>query len=195
MVAPGFFCCARFRSVQKLKPPRILRALTYVSAHRKYGSMQKAIYPGSFDPITNGHVDIIERALRICDQLIVAISVNQDKSPVFTLDERKGLIDSIFSNDERVKVVIFEGLLVDLVRVYQTHFVIRGLRAASDFEYEFQLAAMNRKLDKDFETIFLMTGSDTYFLSSRLVKEIALLGGDVTKMVPKNVKNALEKKR
>jgi len=157
--------------------------------------MQKAIYPGSFDPITNGHVDIIERALRICDQLIVAISVNQDKSPVFTLDERKGLIDSIFSNDERVKVVIFEGLLVDLVRVYQTHFVIRGLRAASDFEYEFQLAAMNRKLDKDFETIFLMTGSDTYFLSSRLVKEIALLGGDVTKMVPKNVKNALEKKR
>lgn len=157
--------------------------------------MKKAIYPGSFDPITNGHVDIIDRALGIFDQLLIAISVNQEKSPVFTLDERKTLIEETFSHNDRIKVVIFEGLLVDFARKNDTGLVIRGLRAASDFEYEFQLAAMNRHMDKKFETVFLMTGSDTYFLSSRLVKEIALLGGDVAKMVPKHVKDALIKKR
>ncbi len=156
--------------------------------------MRKAIYPGSFDPITNGHVDIIRRALTIFDELIIGISVNQEKSPVFTLEERRDLLLSTFPGESRLTVEIFEGLLVDFARNNQTSLVVRGLRAASDFDYEFQLAAMNRSLDHNFETVFLMTGSDTYFLSSRLVKEIALLGGDVSKMVPPHVVQALKKK-
>ena len=157
--------------------------------------MKKAIYPGSFDPITNGHVDIIRRALTIFDRLVVGISVNQDKAPVFSLEERKTLIRETFANDNRVEVDIFDGLLVDFAKLKQTSLVIRGLRAASDFEYEFPLAAMNRSMDNNFETVFLMTGSDTYFLSSRLVKEIALLGGNVEKMVPMHVAIALKNKR
>lgn len=157
--------------------------------------MRKAIYPGSFDPITNGHVDIIRRALTIFDGLIVGISVNQDKAPVFSLEERAALIHDAFADDARVQVEIFEGLLVDFAKRMNTNLVVRGLRAASDFEYEFPLAAMNRKMHPDFETVFLMTGSDTYFLSSRLVKEIALLGGDVSRMVPEHVARALQNKR
>jgi pantetheine-phosphate adenylyltransferase len=157
--------------------------------------MKRAIYPGTFDPITNGHVDIIRRALTIFDELIVGIAVNQEKSPVFSAEERKQLIRQSFANDSRIDVVNFEGLLVDFAKHCNTPFVVRGLRAASDFEYEFPLAAMNRSMDNNFETVFLMTGSDTYFLSSRLVKEIALLGGDVTKMVPKHVSLALKRKR
>lgn len=155
--------------------------------------MKKAIYPGSFDPITNGHVDIIERALKFFDHLIIAISVNQEKSPVFSLEQRKELLEQTFKDEKRISVVIFDGLLVDFARASETPLVVRGLRAASDFEYEFQLASMNRKLDPTFETIFLMTGSDTYFLSSRLVKEIAALGGDVSNMVPNHVAAALKK--
>lgn len=157
--------------------------------------MKKAIYPGSFDPITNGHVDIIERALRIFDELTIAISVNQEKSPLFSLEERRIFIEETFAKNKNLSVIIFDGLLVDLTKKIGTPLVIRGLRAASDFEYEFQLAAMNRSLEKNFETIFLMTGSDTYFLSSRLVKEIAFLGGDVSSMVPKHVMKALINKR
>ncbi len=157
--------------------------------------MKKAIYPGSFDPITNGHVDIIERALRIFDELTIAISVNQEKSPAFSLEERRILIEETFAKNKNLSVIIFDGLLVDLTKKVGISLVIRGLRAASDFEYEFQLAAMNRSLDKNFETIFLMTGSDTHFLSSRLVKEIAFLGGDVSSMVPKHVMKALINKR
>lgn len=157
--------------------------------------MKKAIYPGSFDPITNGHVDIIRRALTIFDHLVIAISSNMEKSPVFSLEERRVMIDQLFGDDRRISITIFDGLLVNFAKQNQTSLVVRGLRAASDFEYEFQLAAMNRSIDKDFETVFLMTGSDTYFLSSRLVKEVALLGGNVAKMVPANVALALAKKR
>jgi pantetheine-phosphate adenylyltransferase len=157
--------------------------------------MKKAIYPGSFDPVTNGHVDIVKRALTIVDELIIGILDNKEKSPVFSVNERKEHIEAVFPETTKVKVIAFQGLLVDFARQNNISVVIRGLRAASDFEYEFQLAAMNRCLDKDFETIFLMTGSETYFLSSRLVKEIAFFGGDVHKMVPKHVEQALKQKR
>jgi pantetheine-phosphate adenylyltransferase len=157
--------------------------------------MKKALYPGSFDPITNGHVDIINRALTIVDELTIGISVNQEKSPLFSLSDRKAMIEETFCNNSRVRVAIFEGLLVHFAQKISVPLVVRGLRAASDFEYEFMLAAMNRKLDGDVETIFLMTGSDTYFLSSRLIKEIALLGGDVNRMVPAHVAEALYQKK
>lgn len=156
--------------------------------------MKKAIYPGSFDPITFGHVDIIKRALEVVDQLVIGISINQEKSPLFTLKEREALVGECFLQDPRIEVISFEGLLIDFAKKMGTSLMIRGLRAASDFDYEFQLASMNRALDNNFETVFLMTGSETYFLSSRLVKEIAKLKGDVTKMVPEHVKKALTKK-
>lgn len=157
--------------------------------------MRKAIYPGSFDPITNGHIDIIRRAFTIFDKVVVGISVNGDKAPLFSLREREAMIREVFADDPRIEVKIFEGLLVDFAKAESTSLVVRGLRAASDFEYEFPLAAMNRSMDKNFETVFLMTGSDTYFLSSRLVKEIAMLGGNVEKMVPPHVEAALKNKR
>lgn len=157
--------------------------------------MTKALYPGSFDPITNGHVDIIKRAQTLFDEVVIGISVNQEKSPLFSFDERKEFIVKTFGTMPSTRVVIFEGLLVDFAKKNNVPVVVRGLRAASDFEYEFQLAAMNRSMARDIETVFLMTGSDTYFLSSRLVKEIALLGGDVSSMVPKHVAEALYQKR
>ncbi len=157
--------------------------------------MKRAIYPGSFDPLTNGHIDIARRALLVCDQLLIAISHNQEKSPLFKLEERKTMIEQAFYGDARVSVSYFSGLLVDFAAKIKAPIMIRGLRAASDFEYEFQLAAMNRSLNPDIDTVFFMTGSDSYFLSSRLVKEVALLGGDVTKMVPAHVAQALANKR
>lgn len=165
------------------------RALLHISI------MTRALYPGSFDPITNGHVDIIKRAQTLFDEVVIGISVNQEKSPLFSFDERKDLILKTFADMPSARVVIFEGLLVEFAKKNSLPVVVRGLRAASDFEYEFQLAAMNRSMARDIETVFLMTGSDTYFLSSRLVKEIALLGGDVNAMVPKHVAQALYKKR
>jgi pantetheine-phosphate adenylyltransferase len=157
--------------------------------------MKKAIYPGSFDPITNGHVDIIKRALLVFDHLVIAISHNREKSPTFTIDERKSLIKKCFNDDPRIEITSFGGLLVDFAASQNTPFVVRGLRAASDFEYEFQLSAMNRHMNPAIDTVFFMTGSETYFLSSRLVKEVAMLGGDVSKMVPLSVALALKDKR
>jgi pantetheine-phosphate adenylyltransferase len=153
-----------------------------------------AIYPGSFDPITNGHLSLIQRGLDIFDALIVAVANNPDKRPLFTFEERVALIRGAVGGDERVEVDSFDGLLVDYARRRGVHTVMRGLRAVSDFEYEFQLANMNRKLDPQFESIFVMTGEDYFYVTSKLVREVSRFGGDVSGLVPPNVLAALAAK-
>ena len=156
--------------------------------------MPVAIYPGSFDPLTNGHLSLIQRSLKMFDRLIVAIAVNPKKTPLFTEDERRQLIQDACGNDPRVEVDAFHGLLVDYVRRRNAGVIVRGLRAVSDFEYEFQLANMNRKLAPDIETVFMMTGEDYFYISSQLVREVASFGGDVTGLVPANVNEKLKAK-
>ena len=156
--------------------------------------MRTAIYPGSFDPLTNGHLDVIERAVKLFDKVIVAIANNDSKNPLFTLAERRDLADRSVSRLKNVETDTFDGLLVEYVDRRSGQAILRGLRAVSDFEFEFQLALMNRKLNERVETIFMMP-KDTYtFLSSRIVKEIARLGGDVSAFVPPHVRKALTKK-
>ena len=156
--------------------------------------MRTAIYPGSFDPLTNGHLDVIERAIKLFDQVIVAIANNDTKNPLFTLAERRDLVNRSVSLLKNVETDTFDGLLVEYVERRSGQAILRGLRAVSDFEFEFQLALMNRKLNERVETIFMMP-KDTYtFLSSRIVKEIARLGGDVGAFVPPHVREALTKK-
>jgi pantetheine-phosphate adenylyltransferase len=153
-----------------------------------------AIYPGSFDPLTKGHLAIIQRGLHVFDRLIVAVANNPQKKPLFTADERKDLIRGAVNGDPRVEVDSFDALLVDYARRKGVHTVIRGLRAVSDFEYEFQLANMNRKLLPEFEAVFIMTGEDYFFVSAQLVREVATFGGDVTSFVPANVLEGLRRK-
>ena len=153
-----------------------------------------AIYPGSFDPLTNGHLAIVQRGLKVFDRLIVAVANNPEKRPLFTAEERKTMIADALGHDQRVEVDSFDSLLVDYVRRRGVHTVLRGLRAVSDFEFEFQLANMNRKLLPDCETVFVMTGEDYYFVSARLVREVATLGGDVSAFVPGNVLSMLRSK-
>ncbi|WP_224248982.1 pantetheine-phosphate adenylyltransferase [Hyalangium gracile] len=155
--------------------------------------MPVAIYPGSFDPLTNGHVSLIQRGLQMFDRLIVAIAVNPKKVPLFSLEERRELIRQACP-DERVEVDAFQGLLVEYAKSRQVNVLIRGLRAVSDFEYEFQLANMNRKLAPGIETVFMMTGEDYFYISSQLVREVASFGGDVTGLVPDNVHAKLREK-
>jgi pantetheine-phosphate adenylyltransferase len=156
--------------------------------------MRRAIYPGSFDPLTNGHLDVIERASKLFDRVIVAVARSESKHPLFTLEERVRLVRRAVRHLPRVEAAWFDGLLVDYVVARSAQAVLRGLRAVSDFEFEFQLALMNRKLNERVETIFMMP-KDTYtFLSSRLVKEIASLGGDVSAFVPAHVRAALAAK-
>lgn len=153
--------------------------------------MRTAIYPGSFDPFTNGHLDIVQRATRLFDRVIVAVARSESKHPLFTPEERLALVQESIRRLPNVEADTFDGLLVDYVQRQSAQAVLRGLRAISDFEFEFQMALMNRKLNESFETIFMMP-KDTYtFLSSRIVKEIAQLGGNVSPFVPPHVQTAL----
>ena len=156
--------------------------------------MRTAIYPGSFDPFTNGHLDVVQRATKLFDNVVIAVARNQDKKPLFSLPERLELVKKSIVHLPNVTADTFDGLLVDYVVRQQARAIVRGLRAVSDFEFEFQLALMNRKLNENVETIFMMP-KDTYtFLSSRIVKEIARLGGDVAVFVPDHVQAALTEK-
>lgn len=156
--------------------------------------MKRAIYPGSFDPVTNGHLDVISRARTLFDEIVVAVAHNDEKQPLFSLEERLALLRDALGKIENVRVAQFDGLLVDFAVEQKASAVIRGLRAVSDFEFEFQMALMNRKLAGNVETIFLMPKEEYTYLSSRLVKEIARLGGNVSGFVPGPVAEALGKK-
>jgi len=152
-----------------------------------------AIYPGTFDPITYGHIDLVDRAAKIFDKIIVAVAVNSNKKPLFSLEERVGLAKQVLRQGN-VEVVGFESLLTDFASQHGANIILRGLRAVSDFDYEFQLAGMNRNLAPAMESIFLMPSEKYTYISSRIVREIALLGGDVTKFVPAEVVAALKTK-
>jgi pantetheine-phosphate adenylyltransferase len=153
-----------------------------------------AIYPGTFDPITHGHMDLVERASRIFDRVIVSVAVNANKKPLFDLEERVGLATQVLAHYKNVEVQGFESLLTDFARANGANIILRGLRAVSDFDYEFQLAGMNRYLEPTVESMFLMPSEHYTYISSRLVREISTLGGDVTKFVPEVVALALHKK-
>jgi pantetheine-phosphate adenylyltransferase len=155
-----------------------------------------AVYPGSFDPITNGHLDIIERARKLCDRLILAVLVNDEKKPLFSVAERIRMIRANVASGSggRVEAEKFSGLLVDFAKEAKAQMIVRGLRAMSDFEYEFQMALMNRRLEPRIETVFLMAKEEYSYVSSRLVKEVARLGGDIRSLTPPGVTKALRAK-
>lgn len=157
-----------------------------------------ALYPGTFDPMTNGHLDIIKRACKLFDKLVIGVAINKDKNPLFSLQERTEMVDAAISDairgDCKVEVVPFEGLLIQFVEHVGASVIVRGLRAVSDFEYEFQMVGMNQKLNPEIETVFLMADAKNQAIASRLVKEIAKLGGDVGPFVSKSVKQRLEDK-
>jgi len=149
--------------------------------------MRIGIYPGSFDPLTNGHLDIIERAKGICDKLVVAIAINREKQPLFTVEERLEIINNYYKDDSSIEVVSFEGLLVEFCIAQGIDYIIRGVRNITDFEYEMTNATVNSKLAPEIETIFLMTKGEYAFISSKVVKEIASYKGDLTSLVPQFV--------
>jgi len=155
--------------------------------------MKIGVYPGSFDPITNGHLDIINRAAKLFDKVYVAVIRNPEKKPAFNINERLEMAKAVLKGRSNVEVGSFDGLLIDYVKKVKAHAIIRGLRAVSDFDYEFQMALTNRKMDPDIETVFLMTDYKYSYLSSSFVKQIARLGGDVSSFVPKAVEDKLKK--
>lgn len=153
-----------------------------------------AIYPGTFDPITNGHLDLIHRASRLYEKVIVAVAESRGKQPLFTMQERVGLIEGVVAGFSNVQVIGFNNLLVDCAKTHRASVILRGLRAVSDFEYEFQLAGMNRRLAPDIETVFLTPAEQYEFISSSMIREIARLNGDVSSFVSDSVRNQLIKK-
>jgi pantetheine-phosphate adenylyltransferase len=157
--------------------------------------VRSAVFPGSFDPLTNGHVDIIERGCRIFDRVIVAVAVNAEKTPLFSTTERVSILRDVFRDLHGVHVDTFNGLLVEYARLQGASALIRGLRAVSDFEYEFQMALMNRRLNHDLETVFLMPDEKYTYTSSRLIKEVFMLGGEVAGLVPPVVEERLRNKQ
>ncbi len=157
-------------------------------------SEKVAVYPGTFDPITNGHLSIVNRALKIFDKLIIAILNNPHKAPLFTLQERVDMIRGVLKGKPEVQVDSFDGLLVDYVVQMKTNVILRGLRALSDFEYEFQMALMNRKLNRDVQSVFLMTDYKWFYISSTIIKEAASLNGDINGLVPPVVSRKLKEK-
>jgi pantetheine-phosphate adenylyltransferase len=154
-----------------------------------------AVYPGSFDPLTNGHVDIIQRGLRFFDRIVIAVLINVDKSPLFAVTERVDIAREVFRDRPNVEVDTFDGLLVDYARARRASVIVRGLRAVSDFEYEMQMALMNRRLSPDVETVFMMPAEPYTYVSSRLVKEVVALGGSVHGLVPDIVERRLRDKK
>ena len=154
-----------------------------------------AVYPGSFDPLTNGHVDIIQRGSRLFDRIVVAILINVEKAPLFTVPERVDIAREVFRGWNNVEVDTFDGLLVDYARGRRAGVIVRGLRAVSDFEYELQMALMNRRLNPDVETVFMMPAEPYTYVSSRLVKEVVALGGSVRGLVPEIVERRLREKK
>ena len=149
------------------------------------------VYPATFDPITNGHVDLVERAAKLFERVVVAVATSEKKTPLFSLEARVELAQTALEHVNAVEVVPFNGLLIDFVRQYDSHCVLRGLRAVADFEYEFQLANMNRAMSPSFESVFLTPSAELSYISSSLVREIAALGGNVSRFVPTNVAEAL----
>jgi len=146
-----------------------------------------AVYPGTFDPITLGHVDVVMRGLKMVDRLVIGVADNPNKGPMFDVETRLAMVRETFADVDAVEVVRFSGLLVDLAHTYEAGAILRGLRAASDFEYEFQMATMNRRLDACIETVFVMAREDYTFVSSRFIREIASMKGDVSELVPAHV--------
>ena len=156
---------------------------------------QTAIYPGTFDPITLGHVDVVRRGLKMFDRVVIGVADNPNKAPMFDVETRLALVRETFSEEKHIEAVRFSGLLVDLAHEHQAKAILRGLRAASDFEYEFQMATMNRRLDERIETVFVMAREDYTFVSSRFIREISSMGGDVSELVPSVVIPYLAKKQ
>ncbi len=156
--------------------------------------MRLGLYPGSFDPPTHGHLSIIQRGLKLFDGLVVAVLNNPAKDALFSVEERLALLREAVGDDPRIQCESFSGLLVHYAERKGISTILRGLRAVSDFEYEFQMANMNRKLDREIETIFMMTGEDYFYISSRFVRDVARLGGDITGLVPPNVQRELRKR-
>lgn len=154
-----------------------------------------AVYPGSFDPLTNGHVDIIERGSHLFDQIVVAVANNNEKAPLFSLDERVGIIRDVFRHRANVQVDTFDGLLVEYATRKRASAIVRGLRAVSDFEYEYQMALMNRRLAPQLETVFMMPAEQYTYISSRLIKEVFMLGGEVGGLIPPIVEERLRLKQ
>jgi len=157
-------------------------------------NLKTAVYPGTFDPLTNGHVSLVKRGLDIFDEIVIGVALHSPKDPLFNLEERVRMTARAFIDQSRVRVEPFEGLLVDYVRTQKAVAILRGMRAVADFEYEFQMALMNRRLDRNIQTAFLMTDYKWLYISSTLIKDVARLGGDINGLVPPNIEEELLKK-